>query len=82
MPARTSSFYFKDKQATIAEIARTLGVANLLEGSVRKSGDKLRITAQLIRADSGYHLWSETYDRQLDDVFKVQDRSQVRWSRR
>jgi TolB-like protein/cytochrome c-type biogenesis protein CcmH/NrfG len=73
VPARTSSFYFKDKQATIAEIARTLGVANLLEGSVRKSGDKLRITAQLIRADSGYHLWSETYDRQLDDVFKVQD---------
>jgi adenylate cyclase len=71
--ARTSSFYFKGKQATIAEIAKTLGVANVLEGSVRKSGNTLRITAQLIRASDGYHLWSETYDRNLDDLFKVQD---------
>jgi TolB-like protein/tetratricopeptide (TPR) repeat protein len=73
VPARTSSFYFKGKQATIAEIAQALGVANVLEGSVRRSGNTLRITAQLIRADNGFHLWSQTYDRQLDDVLKVQD---------
>jgi len=73
VPARTSSFYFKGKQVTISEIARALGVAHVLEGSVRKSGATLRITAQLIRVDSGYHLWSETYDRQVDDIFKVQD---------
>jgi TolB-like protein/cytochrome c-type biogenesis protein CcmH/NrfG len=73
VPARTSSFSFKGKQATIADIAKALSVANVLEGSVRKSGNHLRITAQLVRADSGYHLWSETYDRQLDDIFKVQD---------
>jgi TolB-like protein/Flp pilus assembly protein TadD len=73
VPARTSSFYFKGKPATIAEIAKALSVLYVLEGSVRKSGTTLRITAQLIRADSGYHLWSQTYDRQIDDVFKVQD---------
>jgi TolB-like protein/tetratricopeptide (TPR) repeat protein len=73
VPARTSSFYFKGKQTTIADIAKALSVANVLEGSVRKSGKNLRITAQLIRVDSGYHLWSETYDRKLDDIFKVQD---------
>ena len=73
VPARTSSFYFKGKQATVADIARVLGVAHVLEGSVRKSGNRLRITAQLVRADNGYHLWSETYDRELDDIFKVQD---------
>jgi TolB-like protein len=73
VPARTSSFYFKGKQAKISEIAKELLVAHLLEGSVRKSGNHLRITVQLIRADNGYHLWSETYDRQLDDIFKVQD---------
>lgn len=73
VPARTSSFYFKGKSETIATIARALGVANLLEGSVRKAGNQLRVTAQLIRADNGYHLWSETYDRELKDVFKVQD---------
>jgi TolB-like protein/cytochrome c-type biogenesis protein CcmH/NrfG len=73
VPARTSSFYFKGKQATIAEIAKALGVAHVLEGSVRKSGNTLRITTQLIRADNGYHVWSETYDRKLDDVFTVQD---------
>lgn len=71
--ARTSSFYFKGRQATIPEIARTLGVANVLEGSVRKSGTRLRITTQLVRADTGEHLWSETYDRDQQDVFKVQD---------
>ena len=71
--ARTSSFSFKGKQVEIPEIARQLHVANVLEGSVRKSGDQLRITAQLIRAAEGYHLWSETYDRKLDDIFKIQD---------
>jgi TolB-like protein len=73
VPARTSSFYFKGKQVRISEIAKELGVAHVLEGSVRKAGNHLRITAQLVRADNGYHLWSETYDRQLDDIFKVQD---------
>jgi serine/threonine-protein kinase len=73
VPARTSSFYFKGKQATIADIAKALGVAHVLEGSVRKSGNTLRVTAQLIRADNGYHVWSETYDRKLEDIFKVQD---------
>jgi serine/threonine protein kinase/TolB-like protein len=73
VPARTSSFYFKGKQTTIADIAKALGVAHVLEGSVRKSGDTLRVTAQLIRVDNGYHVWSETYDRKLDDIFKIQD---------
>jgi TolB-like protein len=73
VPARTSSFYFKGRQATIGDIARTLGVAHVLEGSVRKSGNTMRITAQLIRADSGYHVWSQTFDRPLNNVFKVQD---------
>jgi len=73
VPARTSSFYFKGKQATIADIAKALGVAHILEGSVRKSGNTLRITAQLVRADNGYDVWSETYDRPLDDIFKIQD---------
>jgi TolB-like protein/Tfp pilus assembly protein PilF len=71
--ARTSSFYFKGKQVTIAEIARTLNVANVMEGSVRKAGNTIRVTAQLIRASDGVHIWSETYDRDLKDVFKVQD---------
>ena len=71
--ARTSSFSFKGKPIEIPEIARKLHVANVLEGSVRKSGDQLRITAQLIRAAEGYHLWSETYDRKVDDIFKIQD---------
>jgi TolB-like protein/Flp pilus assembly protein TadD len=73
VPARTSSFYFKGKQVTIADIAKALGVAHVLEGSVRKSGNTLRVTAQLIRVDNGYHVWSETYDRKLEDIFKVQD---------
>lgn len=73
VPARTSSFYFKGQHATIAQIAQALSVAHVLEGSVRKAGNTIRVTAQLIRADNGYHLWSETYDRDLKDVFKVQD---------
>ena len=71
--ARTSSFSFKGKNTPIQEIARKLQVAALLEGSVRESGDKVRITVQLIRAKDSSHLWSQTYDRQLDDIFKVQD---------
>ena len=73
VPARTSSFYFKGKSRQIPDIAKQLGVKNILEGSVRKSGNHLRVTAQLVRADTGYHLWSETYDRNLDDIFKTQD---------
>jgi tetratricopeptide (TPR) repeat protein len=73
VPARTSSFYFKGKPTKIPDIAKELGVAHVLEGSVRKSGTHLRVTAQLVRADNGYHLWSQTYDRTLDDIFKVQD---------
>jgi len=71
--ARTSSFQFKGQNRDIGEIANTLNVAHVLEGSVRKAGTRLRITAQLIKADSGYHLWSNTYDRELDDIFAVQD---------
>lgn len=71
--ARTSSFSFKGKSDDIPTIAQKLHVANILEGSVRKSGDRLRVTTQLIRASSGEQLWSETYDRELKDVFAVQD---------
>jgi TolB-like protein/Tfp pilus assembly protein PilF len=71
--ARTSSFYFKGKQATVPEIGRALAVANVLEGSVRKSANRLRVTTQLVRADNGEHLWSETYDRDQADIFKIQD---------
>ena len=71
--ARTSSFQFKGENQDIAKIAETLKVAHVLEGSVRKSGTRLRITAQLIKADDGYHLWSETYDRNMDDIFAIQD---------
>ncbi|MGB5544712.1 MAG: hypothetical protein WBO15_15040, partial [Gammaproteobacteria bacterium] len=70
--ARTSSFQFKGKNADLREVGEALNVAHLLEGSVRRSGNKARITAQLIRADDGYHLWSETYDRTLEDTFEVQ----------
>jgi TolB-like protein/DNA-binding winged helix-turn-helix (wHTH) protein len=73
VPARTSSFYFKGKPTKIPDIARELGVAHVLEGSVRKSGNRVRIAAQLLRADNGDHLWSETYDRTLDDIFGIQD---------
>jgi tetratricopeptide (TPR) repeat protein len=73
VPARTSSFYFKGKPTKVPEIARELGVAHVLEGSIRRSGSQIRVAAQLNRADNGYHLWSETYDRKLDDIFKVQD---------
>jgi TolB-like protein len=71
--ARTSSFSLKGEKLSIEEVARRLNVAHVLEGSVRKAGDQVRITAQLIRADNGYHLWSDTYDRNLDNIFAVQD---------
>lgn len=71
--ARTSSFSFKDRNVDIATIAGALGVAHVLEGSVRKSGDRLRVTAQLVRASDSTHLWAQTYDRALSDVFALQD---------
>jgi adenylate cyclase len=71
--ARTSSFAFKGKDATISDVAKALDVEHVLEGSVRKSGDRVRITAQLIRAADSSHLWSESYDRTLQDVFKIQE---------
>jgi TolB-like protein/cytochrome c-type biogenesis protein CcmH/NrfG len=71
--ARTSSFSFKGKDVDIETIAETLDVASVLEGSVRKSGNRVRITAQLVNAADGFHLWSETFDRELDDIFAVQD---------
>jgi TolB-like protein/Flp pilus assembly protein TadD len=71
--ARTSSFAFKGKEIGVPEIARTLHVAHVLEGSVRKAGNSVRITAQLIKAGTDTHLWSQTYDRKLDDIFAIQD---------
>ena len=71
--ARTSSFSFKGKQVDVREIGQRLSVTSVLEGSVRKSGNQLRITAQLINVDDGYHLWSERYDRQIEDLFEIQD---------
>jgi len=71
--ARTSAFYFKGKEVPIPEIARQLGVAYVVEGSVRKQGDKVRITAQLIKAADGFHVWSDTFTRDLKDIFAVQD---------
>ena len=71
--ARTSSFSFKGKNVSVDEIGRALHVNSVLEGSVRKSGNRLRITVQLINATDGYHLWSERYDRELKDIFDVQD---------
>jgi len=70
--ARTSAFHFKGKDIPIPEIASTLGVAHIVEGSVRRDRDRLRVTAQLIRADDGFHLWSENYDRDSNDSFAVQ----------
>jgi len=70
---RTSSFSFKGKNEDLRVIGATLGVANVLEGSVRRQGDKVRVTAQLIRVADGFHLWSNTYDRTMDDVFVIQD---------
>src|ERR1022692_220573 len=71
--ARTSAFYFKGKNVPITDIARTLRVAHVVEGSVRKAGTRVRITAQLINASNGFQIWSETFDRELQDIFAVQD---------
>ena len=73
VPSPTASFYFKDKQASVGEIGRTLGVNYLLDGSVRKSGGRVRVAARLVRAGDGYVLWSENYDRPFDDILVVQD---------
>jgi adenylate cyclase len=73
IPARTSVYALKDTNLDIQEIGRRLGVDNILEGSVRKSGDQLRISAQLIKVADGFNLWSETYDREFSDVFTIQD---------
>ncbi|WP_310059269.1 tetratricopeptide repeat protein [Lysobacter niastensis] len=71
--ARTSAFKFKGEKVDLQDVARKLNVSHVLEGSVRRSGNKVRITAQLIKASDGYHVWSQTYDRTLDDIFVVQD---------
>ncbi len=71
--ARTSSFSFKGKNADVGEVANKLNVENVLEGSLRRAGNRIRITVQLINARDGFHLWSETYERDLEDVFAVQD---------
>lgn len=69
----TSSFYYKGKQVTVAQIAKALGVAYVLDGSVRKSGNTLRVSARLVRADDGFVAWSQTYDRSWDDKLMIQD---------
>jgi TolB-like protein/Tfp pilus assembly protein PilF len=71
--ARTSSFAFRNPEKDIREIGRLLNVRTVLEGSIRKAGDRIRLTAQLINVEDGYHIWSESYDRELDDVFAIQD---------
>jgi len=73
VPSRTSSFTFKGSDKNLSEIGRELGVEHILEGSVRKSGNRIRVTAQLIEVKTDTHLWSETYTRELDDIFAVQD---------
>ena len=71
--ARTSSFAFKGQNSSIGEIAGALGVAHVLEGSVQKANDRVRVTAQLVRADDGFHVWSQNYTRPLEDIFAIQD---------
>lgn len=70
---RTSSFSFKGREMDLREIGLQLGVKNVLEGSIRKAGNRIRVTAQLIKTDDGFHLWSERYDRELEDIFAIQD---------
>jgi len=72
VPARTSSFAFRDRDEDVRVIGRSLNVATVLEGSVRRSGNQIRVSAQLIDVETGYHIWSQTYDRELEDVFAVQ----------
>ena len=71
--ARTSAFSFKGKQTTVTEIGYILNVASVLEGSIRRAGNRVRISVQLVKVEDGYQLWSETYDRMMDDIFAVQD---------
>jgi len=71
--SRTSSFFFKGKNQSITEIGKQLHVSTILEGSVRLSGKKIRITAQLIQVEEDFHFWSETWDRKLDDIFEIQE---------
>jgi transcriptional activator of cad operon len=73
VPAPTASFYFKGRKISISDIARSLGVAYILDGSLRQSGGTMRVAARLVRADNGFVVWSETYDRRPDDALKVQD---------
>ena len=73
VPSATASFYYKGRKIPVADLARNLGVIYLLDGSVRKSGSRVRVAARLIRADNGYVMWTETYDRPFDDIFMVQD---------
>jgi len=73
VPARTSVFAYKRREQDVREIGRELNVAHVLEGSVRSQGDQVRITAQLVNVDSGFHLWSETFDRQFVDIFSMQE---------
>lgn len=70
---RTSAFSFKGKDVDVRDIGRTLSVETVLEGSIRKAGNKLRITAQLIKVEDGFHLWSEKFDREMEDIFAIQD---------
>ncbi|MEI6223636.1 MAG: adenylyl cyclase, partial [Deltaproteobacteria bacterium] len=73
VPGRTSSFWFKGKNVELAEIGRKLNVTHVLEGSVRRAGKRLRVTAQIVKVADGYHVWSETFERDQSDVFAVQD---------
>jgi transcriptional activator of cad operon len=73
VPSPTSSFYYRDKEMPVADIAKALGVVYVLDGSVRKSGARVRVAARLVRADNGYVIWSETYDRPFHDLLMVQD---------
>ena len=78
--ARNSSFVYKGKAVDIRQVGRELGVRYVLEGGVRKAGNRLRITAQLIEAETGAHLWADRFDGALDDVFELQDQITERWS--
>ena len=74
MAGRTSSFFFKSKNESLSTIGKTLGVAHVLEGSVRKQGNQLRITVQLIRVSDGFQMWSETFDGSDADIFALQEK--------
>ncbi|CAB1080969.1 Adenylate cyclase (EC [Olavius algarvensis Delta 1 endosymbiont] len=73
MIARTSSFKYKGRAVDVQQVSRELGVRYVMEGSIQKSGERIRITAQLVVAKTGHHLWAERYDRDLKDIFVIQD---------